>query len=228
MKVSAIIMIVLFVVSGIFYYNLTVEKPVSRAVFVSRIIDGDTVETNESLKIRLKGINTPEVGYFGSDEAAGYLSGNLLNKTVILESIEKDKYGRTLGYLFLDDENINLEILKRGHGSLYYYEEDGYFDDMSEAEDFARINGLGIWKASPRNDCVNLISLDFSSDPEKLILENVCDYDIEVVIKDDATHIYKEVLMPGIFEIETSHIWNDEGDSVYVYDNEGLLEFYRY
>jgi hypothetical protein len=132
-----------------------------------------------------------------------------------------------LGYLFLEDENINLEILGRGFGTLYYYKKDKYFDEMKRAEEFAKINGLGIWKKSENNKCISLVSLKYT-EPEKLILENSCDFNLEVFIKDDATHIYEEVFYPGIFEMETSHIWNDNGDSVYVYDKEGLLEFYRY
>jgi micrococcal nuclease len=227
MKISGLMLAILFVLSGVLYYNWTSEGPEFRTIFVGRVIDGDTIETNESLKIRLKGINTPEKGSLGNDLATEYLEEVVLGNLIEFESHGLDKYDRELGYLFVENENVNAEILRRGLGMLYYYEEDKYFKKMSEAEEYARMNGLGVWKVSSGSECVGLVSLEFR-EPEKLTLENSCNYDIEVMIKDDATHIYEEVLGQGIFEMETSHIWNDAGDSLYVYDSEGLVEFYRY
>jgi hypothetical protein len=62
-----------------------------------------------------------------------------------------------------------------------------------------------------------------------LELENVCDFEIDFTFKDDATHIYDGVVEGGeVYQETFSCIFNDAGDSLYVYDSKGLLLFYRY
>ena len=51
---------------------------------------------------------------------------------------------------------------------------------------------------------------------------------MRVIIKDDATHIYREILPEGKWEKSFDKIWNDAGDTLYIWDEEGLLMFYRY
>lgn len=228
MQLKSIFILVLFVSSGVFYYNFTDASEGILEVEISRVLDGDTVETADVQKIRLKGINTPEKSMLLSEEAKNFLEEQVLGKAVEVESFGQDKYGRILGYLFLDGENVNVKILEKGLGAAYYYEEDEFYDEMIDAEAFARINELGIWKKSSSESCVRLIALEFK-EPEKLVLENLCSEDIDVVIKDDATHIYRETLRgKSIFEKEFSHIWNNNGDSLYVTDDKGLLIFHRY
>ena len=222
------ILVILFIISGIFYWNITEADEEFLDVKISRIIDGDTVVTFSGLKIRLKGINTPEKGMMGSDESIEFLSNKVLNKTLKVNSYGQDKYGRTLGFLILGKENINAEILENGLASLYYYEHDKFYNEMKDAEEFARINELGIWKKSINKNCLELIDFKFN-EPESLKLKNNCDEDLEIVIKDDATHIYKEeIKVNEVLEKSFSHIWNDAGDTLYVFDDKGLVIFHRY
>jgi len=215
----------LIVSTGIFYYILTGDI-VRQEVFVVRVFDGDTFEIENGMKVRLKGVNTPEGDMFWYEEARDFLKGMVENKSVGLEVFGSDKYGRILGYVFFDGENVNKGILERGFGSLYYYGADEYYDEMFEAEESARVGELGIWKRSSDYGCVVLEELKFD-EPERLVLRNDCG-EIDVVIKDDATHIYREKLGSGRWEMEFSHIWNDAGDSLYVWGGDGLLVFWRY
>src|SRR3989338_634297 len=57
-------------------------------IFVNRVIDGDTIESNKT-SIRLLGINTPEKGEEFYLEAKAFLEKEILNKSVTLE------YGKT-------------------------------------------------------------------------------------------------------------------------------------
>lgn len=215
--------------SGIFYYNMTGDVVIeTTGEIVSRVIDGDTLELAGGQKVRLKGINTPENSEWLDVEATRFVKGMVENKSVEIESHGFDKYGRMLAYIFIDRKNLNSEILEKGFGTLYYYEKDLHYDELKQAEEFARLNRLGIWKKSSNSECLKIV--EFKTDePEKLVLENDCDYDLEIMFKDDATHIYNaEVGANSIFEKEFSHIWNTDGDSIYVYDSEGLLIFYRY
>jgi micrococcal nuclease len=104
-------------------------------VFVERIIDGDTIESDIG-NIRLLGINTPEKGEFYYEQAKDFLENELLNKTVILEFTgdRYDKYNRTLAYIFLDSENINIELVKVGLANYYFYEgRDRYSNELEDA-----------------------------------------------------------------------------------------------
>jgi endonuclease YncB( thermonuclease family) len=230
-----LIIIFLVVLSGIFYYNLTgkvVYEKINAEVL--RVIDGDTIDTNIG-KVRFKGINTPEKSMFFYEESTEFLRSTLENKTVELESYGADKYGRILAYVFYKGKNINEEILKKGFGTLYYYEKDSYYDKLKKAEEFARINEIGLWKKSFDFYCLELVELKYYEDSERctnnefLILKNHCQKELNILVKDDATHIYREkILSNSVFSKNFSCIWNDEGDSLFIWDEKGLLLFYRY
>ena len=236
MKLSGIILLILFFTSGFFYYQFTTHAIIEKTeAKVTRVIDGDTIEIDTGQKLRLKGINTPEKKFDYSKQATELVMGLIENKTIEIESYGFDKYGRLLAYVFYKNKNINKKLLKNGLATLYYYEKDSYYKEMKEAEEFARVNGFGLWKTSSKNSCLKLIELKYKESPrrcsndEKLILQNVCNLDLEIIYKDDATHIYEEKLKANeIYEKQFSCIWNDDGDSLYVWDDEGLLMFYRY
>ncbi len=90
---------------------------------VKRVFDGDTVQLESGEKIRLIGINTPEMNYT-TDRPEPYarrakqlLSKNVLNKTVKLRlgRDKKDKYKRQLAHLYLaDGTNIQAKLLQAG------------------------------------------------------------------------------------------------------------------
>lgn len=130
---------------------------------VIKVVDGDTLDVsingiNE--RLRLIGINTPEtvdprkpVECFGkeaSDKSKEMLSG----KKVILESDssqgERDKYGRLLRYVFLEDgTNFNLYMIKNGYAYEYTYNTPyKYQSEFKQAQIEAKNNNSGLWKAS--------------------------------------------------------------------------------
>lgn len=222
------------VISGIFYYFLVEDTSSDLEVFVIKVIDGDTFDS-EVGRVRLKGINTPEEKMFLYNESKDFLRESIENRIVRLKGYGSDKYGRILAYVFYDGKNINEEILSEGFGSLYYYEKDDYYNELRVAEEFARLNEKGIWQKSDKFPCVELINLTYfegderCTNNEQLVLKNTCDFDIDILIKDDATHIYREkIFANSSFSRNFSCIWNDEGDTLYVIDNEGLVLFYRY
>lgn len=87
--------------------------------FCTRVIDGDTVEVTIDLgfkifhghSVRLAGLDTPERGQPGYDEAKSFVSGCISGKSIILRSIKDDKYGRYLAqieYIDVNSNKINL------------------------------------------------------------------------------------------------------------------------
>jgi len=234
MKIRSVILAVIFLISGVFYYAITDENTTKSPTKIARVIDGDTFENDLGQKFRLKGINTPESSMFFHDEARDFLD-NFVNRSVEVEGYGFDKYGRTLAQIFYNGQHVNEEILREGLGTLYYYEPDDYYKNLKDAEDFARLNEKGIWRKSRDAGCLYLIELSYAekrgrcSNEEILKLRNDCDKDLELTIKDDATHIYKEKIPANqLWEKNFSCIWNDDGDSLYVWDNEGILLFHRY
>ncbi len=222
------LVVLVILLSGIFYYHAAVQ-PRGYVIFVEGVKDGDTLKA-EIGDIRLLGVNTPENNLLYYEESRDFLKDLVLNNSVNLEIIsenERDKYGRTLAYVFYKDVFINQEILKEGYGNLYFYKEDKYTNKLAEAEKYARDNEKGIWKKSENYGCIEIVNFETSSEEERLVLENKCEK-LEIVIKDNANHIYKEKLKTGRFEKNFSHVWNNDGDSLFIWDEQGLVLFLRY
>jgi endonuclease YncB( thermonuclease family) len=228
MKTKHLLFVILFLTSGIAYYYLTDTSPTLETHQITSVIDGDTVELSTGQRVRLKGINAPESSMKYYEEAKNFTRVMTENKTVRLEIYGLDKYRRLLAHIFINERNINEQILSEGLATLYYYEPDAHYKELKQAEEFARLNSKGLWKQSPNYYCVRIIEFR-TEEPEIIILRNECNREIEITIKDDANHIYHEILgANSILKKETSHIWNNDGDTLYIYDSEGLLIFYRY
>lgn len=63
---------------------------------VTKIIDGDTFETNKGKRIRIADMDTPEKRQPGYQKAKKALSDLILGKEVAVDPVAKDKYGRTV------------------------------------------------------------------------------------------------------------------------------------
>ena len=145
-------------------------------VIVTKVLDGDTVIVEGGYDIRLLGIDADESGYPCYEEAKSRLEELILNKEVRLEKdqTDVDQYNRCLRYIFLDDQNINLQLVKEGLAIARFYEPDvKYKDEITQAEKDAIENKIGCkWKgtkASPPSHSVEFEKLT----PEKTGLEVV-------------------------------------------------------
>ena len=118
------------------------------------VIDGDTILLDGNEIVRLIGINTPEtkdprkpVQYYGR-EAYEFTKRLVEGKKVRLayDLNKKDKYGRTLAYVYLKDGTfLNAEVIKQGYGFAYRYFLFKYFDEFKQYEREARENEIGLW-----------------------------------------------------------------------------------
>jgi micrococcal nuclease len=119
-----------------------------------RVIDGDTVLLDGRERVRLIGVDTPElhregtpVQYFAR-QASAFTRGLAEGRTVRLEyeRERRDRYGRTLAYVYLEDGTfLNLEIVRRGYGFAYTRHPFRYLDEFRAAERAARAAGAGLW-----------------------------------------------------------------------------------
>jgi micrococcal nuclease len=126
---------------------------------VARVIDGDTIEVDldgEILDVRLIGIDTPEtvhpsepVGCYGP-AASAFTTSRLEGQDVRLEfDIEPlDQYGRTLAYIWLDDELFNETLVARGFALVDTFPPNvKYVDRFLAAQRAARSHERGLWGA---------------------------------------------------------------------------------
>ncbi len=98
------------------------QKPSDRFL-VAAVVDGDTVELTGGDRLRLLSIDTPEEGEPYYQEAKDALSQLALGKLARIEfaGLRRDRYGRLLGYLYVDSLFVNEAIVDNGLGNLYLF-----------------------------------------------------------------------------------------------------------
>ncbi|MDK2892957.1 thermonuclease family protein [Methanohalophilus sp.] len=115
---------------------------------VVRVVDGDTFVISSGEKVRLIGIDTPEVDEPYYSEATYALSELVMGKQVLLEgdTSNRDKYGRLLRYVWVDGVLVNEQLVRDGFAEAKAYEPDVKYQHRFEnAEEYAKQNRLGIW-----------------------------------------------------------------------------------
>jgi len=118
-------------------------------LYVIKVIDGDTFILSNGDHIRLIGVNTPEKGEYYYQEAKNALKDLILNKQIILKSdiSTKDRYGRYLKYVYVDNIFVNLYLVKNGYARTYIIEPNvKYSKDFIDAEKYAKSQKIGIWE----------------------------------------------------------------------------------
>lgn len=229
------IIIVLFVVNYSFIDDLLIKRIKEKDMVVQRIIDGDTIETSTET-IRLLGINCPEKGEKGYEEAKEYLNKRLFNKTIRLEYNEekKDKYGRTLAYVFLEDENINLELIEKGYANYYFPSgKDYYYNKFKSAWEKCIESNVNLCKKS-ENICQECIVLrEFDYEEEVVLLRNICNIDCDLngwIIKGEGRKI--SMLNSTLNSLENKEMsfedfWASIGDTLFLRDDDGNLVLWK-
>jgi len=122
---------------------------------VVKVTDGDTVnvldQTKTLHKIRLGGIDAPERKQAFGKKSKENLSFMIAGQNVEVEYDKRDRYGRVIGKLIKDGQDINLLQIKDGFAWHYkYYEKDqSQLDRLlySSAEIEAREKTIGLWSA---------------------------------------------------------------------------------
>jgi micrococcal nuclease len=126
---------------------------------VTRIIDGDTLGINyhgQQERIRHLRINTPERKRPGFQEATDAITSLIGGRAVRLEfeeprRLERGFYGRILAYIFVDDTNINVEMVRAGWSRFWTkYGAGKYADEFQRAENEARELKRGMWGSDER------------------------------------------------------------------------------
>jgi micrococcal nuclease len=109
--------------------------------------DGDSctllTEAKEQYKIRLDGIDAPELGQPQGRQGKATLSDLVMSRQVTVQDKGKDRYGRTLGVVMVNGQNVNLEMVRLGYAWHYLkYSKD---NALAKAEKEARAGKRGLW-----------------------------------------------------------------------------------
>lgn len=110
--------------------------------------DGDSITVltpgNVQLKVRLEGIDAPELGQPHGKNAKAALSALVSGKVATVKPTGKDRYGRTLARVFVDAADVNLALVRQGWAWHFLtYSRDVALD---HAEQEARKEKIGIWE----------------------------------------------------------------------------------
>lgn len=95
---------------------------------VERVVDGDTLRLRNGDRVRLLQIDAPEVGEecYASRATAELMRLVPPGRRITLEtdpvSDLRDRYGRLLRYVHVHRTNVNVELVRRGAATPYFYD----------------------------------------------------------------------------------------------------------
>jgi endonuclease YncB( thermonuclease family) len=113
---------------------------------VIRVIDGDTIEVKRFSvsRVRLAGIDCPESTQKYGDSAKIKTSEICLNKSVTLQKIGSDKYGRIIAFVNCGQISVNKALL--AFGLAWHYSAFDHSAELTEIELRAKKEHLGLWR----------------------------------------------------------------------------------
>jgi len=138
-------------------FFLLVSCAIEAATLQGKVVgvaDGDSItvldDNKTQHKIRLLGIDAPEKAQAFGQKSKQTLHQLVHNKQVTIEFQKKDKYGRTVGKVLFNGNDICLEQIKLGMAWHYkQYESEQTKEDRetyAQAELATRAQALGLWK----------------------------------------------------------------------------------
>ncbi len=170
------IQIIAVIAAAVIYLGLR-ASPLSKSIsqsndffYVSRVVDGDTLKLSDGQRVRLIGVDTPELHYgykllrdakkshkdidviqgFGR-KAADFTKNLVEDRKVRLEyDVEKhDRYRRLLAYVYLEDGTfVNAKIIEEGYGHIMTIPPNvRYASKFLQLEREARKNNKGLWNS---------------------------------------------------------------------------------
>ena len=132
-------------------------------VRVEKVLDGDTVVLEGGERLRLRGIDAPEVGHKGSPgqyfgrEAGDALAAMVAGRDIILDrdELDRDRYGRLVGTARLEDGRpVSLAMIEQGAAFVYPHPSDKDRElagKLRSAQSAAIARGGGLWRGVLRS-----------------------------------------------------------------------------
>lgn len=122
--------------------------------YVVKVSDGDsfTIKSyGKNVRVRMYGIDAPELKQRYGKEAKKYLEDLILGKKVELKVLYEDKYRRKIARVYYKSKEINLEMLRSGNVWFYEYHAKNE-KEYRRAYEEAKREKRGLWKdKNPEN-----------------------------------------------------------------------------
>lgn len=170
---------------------------------ITRVIDGDTIETSTGMKIRLAGIDAPEYpkGCL-SLESRNRLEQFVRDRSITFDQIATDHFGRQVSYVYDGNLDINKAMLSEGYAMIDPdTKEDAKTLTFEQAGREAKDAKRNIWSAACEN----------TQKPGCVIKGNYR--------KDNDTYIYH---LPGCYNYEKTSIDLHERDKWFCTEKEAV------
>ena len=138
------------IVIASFFLSPAVAKASYPSSIEGRVVgvhDGDTItvlQGKKQYKIRLDGIDAPELSQAYGQVSKRFASDFAFGKTARVEIHGVDRYGRYLGEVFVDGHSLNRAILAAGLA--WHYKQYSKDPSLAALEDRARQGKIGLWK----------------------------------------------------------------------------------
>lgn len=91
---------------------------------VTGVLDGDTLDVEGGLRIRLVLVDAPELGESNGTTSRNYLTGLCLGEPALVDEddyqIGDDPFGRVLAVVYCGDTHANAAMISSGHADTYY------------------------------------------------------------------------------------------------------------
>jgi len=134
--------------SLLFILFALISVPDSFKAKVIGVTSGDSIvvllDDNSQLKIRLEGIDCPELQQAYGDSAKQVIVALCFKKRVRVEKVGLDGYGRTLAFVYIDDLCLNKELLRLGYA--WHYRKYNDDPELAQLEVEARNAKVGLWQ----------------------------------------------------------------------------------
>jgi endonuclease YncB( thermonuclease family) len=134
------------------------SAPAGEEAVVEWVNDGDTLTLEDGTRVRLVQIDAPELhtDCYGRPALQALIDLAPKGTRVTLARDPaldaEDEHGRVLRYVFAGDRNVNVELVRRGAASPYFFRSDRgrYADELLDAVEDARDAERGYWGACRR------------------------------------------------------------------------------
>lgn len=142
-----------------------------RYAYVERAIDGDTIKLRGNERVRYLGIDTPERGepfYAEAKRRNSALVKGKYVKLVVCDAEPRDKYNRTLAWVYVGERFVNAGLLREGLGKVMIMPPcgTGKAEEFRRYEEQARQEKRGLWagasSAAPSGSGVIIPAADAS------------------------------------------------------------------
>jgi endonuclease YncB( thermonuclease family) len=129
--------------------GLAGERTVLTGVVVG-VVDGDTADVrldSGMIRVRFHAIDAPESGQPHGKAAKAALADLIYGRTVAVEPYEQDRYDRLVARIWLEELDVNAEMIRTGNAWTYrkYADDPAYCSYEKAARDLKR----GLWRLPP-------------------------------------------------------------------------------